>query len=78
MHQGGFTIGSTDDSALHKVDYEPVAFDLYEQLGNVILPMFYDDPTAWAQVMKGAIKNAGVVNMYRAMRQYEKVYFPKS
>ena len=47
--------------------------DLYDNLENVILPLYYadDDHAGWIQVMKGAIgKNACYFNTHRMMRSY--------
>ena len=44
---------------------------LYIKLGEVVLPLYYDDRTRWIAVMKGAIsKNASVFNSHRMMRRY--------
>ncbi|MBN1792751.1 alpha-glucan family phosphorylase [Candidatus Woesearchaeota archaeon] len=74
MTEGGFTIGPAADCCLNKFDYDPVAHDLYSQLEHLIMPWYYNDPTAWAQVMKGAIKNGGFGTAYRMMKQYEVLY----
>ncbi len=45
--------------------------DLYDKLGNIILPMYYQDRPAWIRVMKNAIgKNAYYFNTHVMMRRY--------
>lgn len=47
------------------------ANDLYNKLGNVVLPLYYGDRAGWISVMKGAIsKNASVFNTHRMIRRY--------
>ncbi len=47
------------------------AKDLYDKLESVIMPLFYTDKPAWAQVMKNAIgKNAYYFNTHVMMRRY--------
>lgn len=47
------------------------AHSLYEQLGNVVLPLYAGDPQGWTRVMKGAIsRNASYFNSHRMMRRY--------
>ncbi|PIN70044.1 alpha-glucan phosphorylase, partial [Candidatus Woesearchaeota archaeon CG11_big_fil_rev_8_21_14_0_20_43_8] len=55
-----------------KMDVE----DLYSKLGNIIIPMFYDDKASWVKVMKNAIaKNASFFNTTRMVKEYkEKAY----
>jgi starch phosphorylase len=44
---------------------------LYDKLGNVVLPLYYEDAVAWARVMMGAIsRNACYFNSHRMMRSY--------
>jgi starch phosphorylase len=45
--------------------------DLYDKLGKIIIPMYYQDRPAWIQVMKNAIgKNAYYFNTHVMMRRY--------
>jgi starch phosphorylase len=45
--------------------------DLYEKLEKIIIPMYYQDRTAWIRVMKNAIgKNAYYFNTHVMMRRY--------
>lgn len=47
------------------------AVDLYDKLGQVVLPLWHDDRSGWIAVMKGAIsKNAAYFNSHRMMRRY--------
>ncbi len=47
------------------------AVDLYRKLETVVLPLFYQDRSAWIKLMKGAIsKNASFFNSHRMMRSY--------
>jgi glycogen phosphorylase len=47
------------------------ARELHEKLEHVVLPLFYGDRAAWAQVMKASIaKNAAYFNSHRMMRRY--------
>jgi len=44
---------------------------LYRKLAEAVLPLFYNHPDCWVQVMKGAISlNASSFNTYRMMRRY--------
>lgn len=44
---------------------------LYAKLEHIVLPLYYDDRSAWIAVMKGAIaKNASVFNSHRMIRRY--------
>ncbi len=47
------------------------AESLYEKLEQVILPMFYTDKAAWAEIMRYAIAfNASFFNSHRMVQQY--------
>ncbi len=47
------------------------ANDLYNKLGKVVLPLYYEDRAGWIAVMKDAIsKNASVFNTHRMIRRY--------
>ena len=50
---------------------------LYHKLGDVIMPLFYDDPTSFAQVMRGSVAlNGAFFNTQRMVHQYVvKAYF---
>jgi starch phosphorylase len=50
---------------------------LYEKLESIILPMFYERPRAYAEVMRGAIAlNGSYFNAQRMMFQYLKNAYP--
>lgn len=63
----GWSIGADGDggsSANH-------AADLYRKLSETILPLYYDDPARWRQMMKQAIAYiAYYFNSQRMMRRY--------
>lgn len=62
----GWAIGESDESGNGRD-----ADALYQKLDDVVLPMYYEDRSAWTQVMKGAIsKNASFFNSHRMMRRY--------
>lgn len=53
------------------VDNRLDAEDLYNKLGNVIIPTFYNDRRTWLRIMQNAIgKNAYYFNTHRMMRRY--------
>ncbi len=44
---------------------------LYDKLENIIIPLYYDDRTAWIQIMKSAIAlNATYFNTHRMVMEY--------
>ena len=53
---------------------------LYGKLENIILPLFYERPPAYAEVMRGAIShNGSFFNAQRMVSQYvQNVYEPGS
>lgn len=62
----GWAVGSHDFSS-----EESDASSLYRKLENIVLPLFYNDPSAWLSVMKNAAsKNASIFNSHRMMRRY--------
>ena len=64
----GWSIGSDDVE-----DEGPSDIDsLYDKLGRVIAPLFYNTPLAYAEVMRGAIAfNGEFFNTQRMLHQYE-------
>ena len=47
------------------------AASLYDKLERTVLPLFHGQPSAWVQLMKGAIThNAAYFNSHRMMRRY--------
>jgi len=62
----GWAIG--DDVACANGDD---AKHLYQKLGETVLPLYYQDPSGWTAVMKGAISQcASYFNSQRMMRRY--------
>jgi starch phosphorylase len=52
------------------------AASLYDKLEDTILPLFYNDPNAYARVMRDAIAiNGSYFNTQRAMEQYARVAY---
>jgi starch phosphorylase len=63
----GWAIGADAPSGSATAD----AAALYDKLGDVVLPMFYDDPRKWRWMMKQSIANiASYFNSQRMMRRY--------
>ncbi len=55
------------DNNMNKID----ADDLYNKLGDVIIPIYYNDRKTWVRMMQNAIgKNAYYFNSHRMMRRY--------
>lgn len=49
--------------------------DIYDKLGNVIIPLFYNDRGRWIEIMKNAIEmNASYFNTHRMLLEYNKIY----
>ncbi len=62
----GWAIGDSSESK-----NSDDAQTLYQKLDQVVLPMYYGNPSGWIDVMKGAIsKNACYFNSHRMMRRY--------
>ena len=62
----GWAVG--DENA---VSADGDADSLYQKLGHVVLPLYYNDPAGWLAVMKSAVsKNASIFNSHRMMRRY--------
>jgi starch phosphorylase len=52
-------------------DGESDAESLYSKLGDVVLPLYWNDRAGWMRVMKGAIsRNAAYFHSHRMMRRY--------
>ena len=63
----GWSIGSDDDGNRQPVEVN----SMYEKLQHVILPMFYDRPGKYAEVMRSAIAvNGSFFNAQRMVSQY--------
>jgi starch phosphorylase len=66
----GWAIGSRDDAGSGQHD-EADARSLYQQLEEVILPLYANDPRLWAQVMRYTIAlNASFFNTQRMLTEY--------
>lgn len=68
----GWAIGPAPTETSTEVNHsdEDVS-DLYNKLEETIIPIFYNDPQEWIQVMKNAIgKNAYYFNTHVMMRRY--------
>jgi starch phosphorylase len=64
----GWAIGSV---AADQSDDSKDAEDLYDKLEGVILPMFYGNGDAWAQIMQYTIAfNSSFFNSHRMVQQY--------
>jgi starch phosphorylase len=70
----GWSIGVPDPLG----DPDRDVTDLYMKLERVILPLYYEQPMAYAEVMRSAISlNASFFNTQRMVRQYvHNAYFP--
>jgi len=68
----GWAIGSrTTEGYTDQSDDSKDAEDLYFKLEQVILPMFYNNKDAWAQIMRYAIAfNSSFFNSHRMVSQY--------
>ena len=73
----GITGWSVGDSSQAESDPDRDSASLYEKLEYVIVPMFYKQPAAFSQVMRGAIAlNGSYYNAQRMVFQYvENAYF---
>ncbi len=68
----GWSIGPTptETKLIDNMDTRD-ADDLYNKLGNIIIPMYYHDRHTWIRMMQNAIgKNAYYFNCHRMMRRY--------
>jgi starch phosphorylase len=67
----GWAIGSRDRAAQAASSDDEDARDLYAKLGDVVLPLFYDEPARWTELMRFTIAlNASFFNTERMMGQY--------
>jgi starch phosphorylase len=63
----GWSVGYDEDPEEHAVELA----SLYEKLEHTILPMFYSEPHAYAQIMRSAIAvNGSFFNTQRMVSQY--------
>jgi glycogen phosphorylase len=72
----GWSIGYDEDPELSDVEIA----SLYDKLEHTILPLFYSQPSAFAQIMRSTIAvNGSFFNTQRMLSQYVRdAYFPKS
>jgi glycogen phosphorylase len=71
----GWAIGLDQDPEEHEVEVA----SMYDKLEHAILPMFYQRPTAYAEVMRSAIAiNGSFFNTQRMVAQYlANAYYPE-
>ncbi len=70
-HIEGVTGWAIGDGPMEDSDSAREAVSMYDKLEYVILPMFYQRPTAYAEVMRSAIAlNGAFFNAQRMMSQY--------
>jgi starch phosphorylase len=71
----GWAIGLDQDPEQHEIEVA----SMYDKLEHVILPMFYERPAAYAEVMRSAIAvNGSFFNTQRMVSQYlANAYFPE-
>ncbi len=73
----GWSIGAPGDDAVGQAteskmpDLPEDAASLYDKLERVILPLYYRDPTGWAEVMRSSISlNGSLFTAQRMLAQY--------
>ena len=69
----GWAVGPlSDDNGIETSEHDHRdAEDLYGKLEHVILPMYYQHPAHWANVMRGTIAiNASFFNTNRMIQEY--------
>jgi starch phosphorylase len=71
----GWSIGYDEDPEHHDIEIA----SLYEKLERTILPLFYSQPQAYAQIMRSTIAvNGSFFNTQRMLSQYVlDAYFPR-
>ncbi len=70
-HVEGVTGWSIGESWHNESDGAGEATSLYDKLEHLILPLYYDNPDGWAQVMRSAVAlNASFFNAERMLLQY--------
>ena len=72
MRELGLCVGEGRD------DWSRDAESLYDKLEHVVMPMFYEQPEQFQEVMRMAIAiNGSFFNAHRMLEQYVlKAYFP--
>jgi len=70
----GWAIGLDQDPEQHEIEVA----SMYDKLEHVVLPMFYERPASYAEVMRSAIAlNGSFFNTQRMVSQYlANAYFP--
>ncbi len=71
--QAGFPIGPSDPSPTAGSNDDVDADDLYNQLQNHIIPLYYQHRSYWIARMKQAIALGGHFNTHRAVQEYLKL-----
>jgi starch phosphorylase len=76
----GWIEGVTGWAVEDKEEESEEAESLYTQLGDVILPLYHDQPEQWRRVMRSAIAlNGSFFNTQRMVEQYAlNAYFPQA
>jgi starch phosphorylase len=71
----GWAIGLDQDPEQHEIEVA----SMYDKLEHVVLPMFYERPASYAEVMRSAIAiNGSFFNTQRMVSQYvANAYFPE-
>lgn len=71
----GWAVGLDQDPEQHEIEVA----SLYDKLEHVVLPMFYERPASYAEVMRSAIAiNGSFFNTQRMVSQYfTNAYFPE-
>lgn len=67
----GWAIGSRDNGTVFERRDDKDAEELYGKLEDTILPLYYRDPTRWAELMRFTIAlNASFFNTHRMIQEY--------
>ena len=67
----GWAIGSRDPGSSYERSDEEDAKDMYRELEETILPLYYRDPLRWAELMRLTIAlNASFFNTQRMIQEY--------
>ena len=67
----GWAIGPPDGLASRNADHSNDAASLYDKLGQIVMPLYYDDRDGFLDVMRHAIAlNGSFFNTHRMLQQY--------
>ena len=67
----GWSIGPPDGLASGTADHSNDAASLYDKLGQIVMPLYYDDRDGFLDVMRHAIAlNGSFFNTHRMLQQY--------